>query len=80
MLSLYRTKLPFNHSNRVEDLAVCIRTVSDEDASHNDFLGVSGFIFVLPPGMTPNLSSVSINALIPFVLLIALRIEFHCGY
>ena len=71
MLSLYRTKLPYNHIDRVEDFGVCIRSdrVEDfgvcirsakEDLHDSDFFGSNGLIFVLPPGLTDNLSSVSI--------------------
>lgn len=59
MLSLYRTKLPYNHIDRVEDLGICIRSAK-EDLQDSDLFGSNGLIFVLPPGLTENLSSVSI--------------------
>jgi hypothetical protein len=62
MLSLYRTKLPYNHIDRVEDLGVCIQSVK-EDLHASGLFGSNGLIFVLPPGLTDNLSSVSMMSL-----------------
>lgn len=59
MLSLYRTEIQYSHSSIVKDLGVCIKVVKDEELGHSDLLGTNGIIFVLPPGVTDDLSAVS---------------------
>ncbi|CAC5393662.1 unnamed protein product [Mytilus coruscus] len=57
MLSLYRTEIQYSHSSIVKDLGVCIKSVNSEELSHSDVLGTNGIIFVLPPGVTDDLSA-----------------------
>ncbi|XP_076100154.1 germinal-center associated nuclear protein-like isoform X3 [Mytilus galloprovincialis] len=57
MLSLYRTEIQYSHSSIVKDLGVCIKAVKDEELGHSDLLGTNGIIFVLPPGVTDDLSA-----------------------